>query len=74
MESEFQKLKVKFERTRDKLKVSEGKARKYAECMQENRRQHILITDKIKECEALKLEVANMRELTDRVKKITLSN
>jgi hypothetical protein len=38
MESEFQKLKVKFERTRDKLKVSEGKARKYAECMQENRR------------------------------------
>ena len=74
MESEFQKLKVKFERTRDKLKVSEGKARKYAECMQENRRQHILITDKIKECEALKLEVANMKELTDRVKKITLSN
>jgi len=56
------------------LKQSEAKAKKYIECLNENRRQHALLQDKIKELDIAKSELAKLREVADRTAKINQSN
>jgi RNase adaptor protein for sRNA GlmZ degradation len=52
------------------LKQSEAKAKKYIECLNENRRQHALLQDKIKELDIAKSELSKLREVADRAAKI----
>lgn len=56
------------------MKQSEAKAKKYIECLNENRRQYALLQDKIKELDMAKSELAKLREVADRAAKINQSN